>query len=60
MKLVEFDREIEAPKNVRYLVHRQRLVPVRDLRGRTRWYWRNLRFALPCRLNRLWRRLAGR
>jgi hypothetical protein len=58
MKLVELDTEIETPKNTRYLVRRRLLVPVRDVRGKTRWYRGGLRFALPRRLNWLWRWLA--
>jgi hypothetical protein len=60
MKLVELDTEIETPKGTRYLVPRQRLLPVRDKRGEIRYYRRDMRFALPRRLNWLWRWLAER
>lgn len=57
MKLTPLDTDIETPKGTRYLVSRRRLVPIRDMAGRTRYYPRGLRFALPRRLNWLWRRL---
>jgi len=57
MKLVEFDTEIETPKNVRYLVRRQRAFPVKAA-GKTRYYLRKLPLVLPRWLNWLGRRLS--
>lgn len=58
MKLVELDTEVETPKGTRYLVRRQRILPVRDGKGETRYYLRKLPFVLPRWLNWLGRRLA--
>jgi hypothetical protein len=50
---------MESPENTRYLVRRQRLIPLTNIRGETTYYWRNW-IPMPRRLNWLWRRLAGR
>lgn len=60
MKLTPLDTEIETPKGTRYLVPRRRLLPVRDLRGRTHYYLRKLPVVLPRCLNWLGRRLTKR
>ena len=59
MKLEPLDRDVAKPKNVRYLVPRRRLLPVRA-GGKVRYLLRKAPLALPRWLNWLGRWLAGR